>query len=1244
MEVLETRELLDGVVQDSFGLFPQNPIYAEIWPASLAAADFNADGRTDLVTCDRINKVSVYLGLGHGLFKSPVAYQVGNRPVFVAVGDFNGDGSPDLVSANSDDDNISILLGTGDGTFQQHVTYEAQDGPASVAVGDLNGDGHLDIAAANGNSSNVSVFLGVGNGTFQPQVAYAVGDHPISIAAADFNGDGHLDLATANAYADSVSVLLGVGDGTFQPQVVYTVGDTPFSIAAADFNGDGHADLVTTNPGTDNVSVLLNAGDGTFQARVDYAVGDCPLSVAVGDFNADGHVDMVTANQYSYDAAVLLGVGDGTFHTPVTYHLDTMLTFAATSDLNNDGKLDLALVGSLVDGDGKAGGIWTLFGVGDGVFEPQVAYRVGNQPASVVARDFNADGHVDLATANRSDSTISVLMNQGNGLFQPQATYEGGRGCVAIAAGDFNGDAVTDLVTADASSVSVSVLLGAGDGTFPTHVAYDVGGVPPVSVAVGDFNGDEFLDVVAANSSSDNVAVLLGNGDGTLQAHVDYPVGDVPRFVTVGDFNGDGCLDLVTANQDSNDVSVLLGVGDGTFQAQVTYEVGQWPASVAVGDFNADGALDLAAANTYDHSVSVLLGRGNGTFHTQVVYQVGSTPNALAVGDFNSDGHLDVVAANCNSDSLSLLLGRGNGTFRTQVVYDVGNGPWSVTAEDLNNDGKTDLAVANWYSNSVSVLMNGQYQRLFVGTAENDLFRFQCKDEFWEVTLNGEQYTFGSAIPDVVFAGNGGSDRAVLFDSSESDTFEAWSDRAQMRYAAELNVTVNDCQYVDAYTASDGQVDTAVFHDSATSDDKVTITTAYCCQVWPGQCNARGFGFENVTAYGDSGGSDTAVVWTAEGDDHVAGNPNQWQLTVADPASGDVPLEYVELNGFDAVTIRAGEGTDTAQLSDAGAGATDSFVNRAAGGVACFSGADYTFWLLGFEQLEVAASDPTDTAYLLGHDGAETFTFYAAPAGPAEKTQLAGTAPDGRQTSATVAGFGQVYAYAGSGGQDIAQFHDASDSADRFWAGPDWSAIEGTGFFARAASFDVCEGYLSGGGSGDTATLYDDPASADQLETLPDSAKLVYAGNVNRYSYAEGYRWFKSYATGAVAGVDEAAIHLPAGTNQEVLSSFGNPQVTAKGTGYYVHAKLYGRVEIHADPADGDTATVWDSAGDEQLTADGAAQSNLATIANANFTLELWDLSYVHAIANQGGDDTKNIDNEGLLDFVLETTGTWRDV
>ena len=54
------------------------------------------------------------------------------------------------------------------------------------------------------------------------------------------------------------------------------------------------------------------------------------------------------------------------------------------------------------------------------------SYATGRAPVSVAIGDLNGDGKPDLATANCSASTVSVLLNRGDGSFQAKRDYATG--------------------------------------------------------------------------------------------------------------------------------------------------------------------------------------------------------------------------------------------------------------------------------------------------------------------------------------------------------------------------------------------------------------------------------------------------------------------------------------------------------------------------------------------------------------------------------------------------------------------------------------------------------------------------------------------------------------------------------------------------------------------------------------------------------------------------------------------------
>ena len=342
----------------------------------------------------------------------------------------------------------------------------------------------------------------------------------------------------------------------------------------------------------------------------------------------------------------------------------------------------------------------------------------GQEPYQLASGDFNGDGKLDLAVANVTGGTVSIMKGKGDGTFQKQTQYPAGYGPIAVAVGDFNEDGKLDLVVVNNGNRSnghpgtVTMLLGNGKGAFRKGKTFSCG-TGPFFIVTGDFNRDGNLDVAVADynvSFGNSVAVLLGKGDGTFQPYAAYNVGSAPISLATEDLNGDGILDLVTANELSASVSVLLGNGDGTFQPHMDYQVVRNPISVAVGDLNGDKKPDLGVVSATDNTLSVLLGNGDGTFQPHADSPAGSAPVSIAIADFNADNRQDIAIVNStNPGAVSILLGKGDGTFKGPVSFPADVFPQGLALGDFNGDGRLDLSTADVFSNLVSVMLqNGK--------------------------------------------------------------------------------------------------------------------------------------------------------------------------------------------------------------------------------------------------------------------------------------------------------------------------------------------------------------------------------------------------------------------------------------------------------------------------------------------------------------------------------------------------------
>ena len=131
--------------------------------------------------------------------------------------------------------------------------------------------------------------------------------------------------------------------------------------------------------------------------------------------------------------------------------------------MNGDGHLDLAVANSALD-------VTILLGDGTGDITEAATSpeHLREQPLATAVDDFNGDGNPDLALANSLPREVTILLGDGSGDFTeaPTSPEDAGEGPFAIAVGDFNGDGNLDLAVANRYSDDITILLGDGNGDF----------------------------------------------------------------------------------------------------------------------------------------------------------------------------------------------------------------------------------------------------------------------------------------------------------------------------------------------------------------------------------------------------------------------------------------------------------------------------------------------------------------------------------------------------------------------------------------------------------------------------------------------------------------------------------------------------------------------------------------------------------------------------------------------------------
>jgi hypothetical protein len=328
----------------------------------------------------------------------------------------------------------------------------------------------------------------------------------------------------------------------------------------------------------------------------------------------------------------------------------------------------------------------------------ELTAAVGTTPYQLSEADFNADGKLDLAVANFSSNTVSILLGNGDGTFQTQQTYPTLARPFGIAVGDLNGDGIPDLVVGN-DSTGLNIFLGDGSGGFTAGTPL-TGGTCPLEPVLADINQDGNLDIVVGNECGAGIEVYLGNGDGTFASATQVSGSNDVFSLVVADFNGDGILDIAAGAPGNSALDIYLGVGSGTFGA-VTHISLTGIVSVAADDMNSDGYVDLIAASDSGTGIEVLYGNGNGTFQTPVTVATGSYFSAES-GDLNGDGNRDIVSVSTGG-SIQVWFASGGGF---QAAETLGTAPsYRIALGNFATAGGLNIASGNTSTGQVDVFL-----------------------------------------------------------------------------------------------------------------------------------------------------------------------------------------------------------------------------------------------------------------------------------------------------------------------------------------------------------------------------------------------------------------------------------------------------------------------------------------------------------------------------------------------------------
>ena len=630
--------------------------------------DADADGDLDLYVSGRNNPNLAFVRTVNGVLTLEQVVDVGDNLNDSTVGDVNADGWPDVgVTTGSPTDRTVVYTSAGAGTLTLSQDFLAN--ARSPDFTDIDVDGDVDLIADDWTSHDLFVWLNDGTGKLAEAVSVLPSPEFRHELVADLDGDGDPDLVDHERRVHR-------NDGNLQFTLIQ--GETDITVRELnDVNADGILDVIgVANPepyDTDAVAICIGLGDGFYFEPVHYEVLGHVAGVELYDVDGDGLDDLLTGGRRA--TTVLHAVAPGEYETnqivPLTAPAVRELTAA---DVDGDGIEDL-----IVTHDWAFPGNITIMRGVDGQLETFAVLSAPAGPRAVAPADLDADGVLDLVTANVGMDGVGVLMGTGGGGFAGATSIALDAPQHAVDTVDLDGDGLADIACASGDSDEVTIMKNLDGATFEVSQVLETSILDFCRIIAADIDGDDDSDLLLSGVFPPSVMAFI-NESGVFSPGVSVASMDGDgRAFAVADVDADGDVDLAIPNDQS--VRVLLNDGTGAFILADAIPLDDDDMqSISFGDVNADARLDLLvdlASNGASKRVYVILGDGTGQFQTSELLVAGKFLGFAALLDFDGDGDDDAVSSDGDAH-IPIAL-------RAYVATPAG------CAADINGDGVLDI-------------------------------------------------------------------------------------------------------------------------------------------------------------------------------------------------------------------------------------------------------------------------------------------------------------------------------------------------------------------------------------------------------------------------------------------------------------------------------------------------------------------------------------------------------------------------
>lgn len=715
----------------SISLATRQTVSTSATPYSIGFADFNGDGKFDLVVSSNSSATaSVFPNtstLGTISFGTKMDITVGGSQYHgIAIADFDGDGKTDFATLNRSSNSISIIRNTSSTSSMSFATKVdlslATSNAFWLSSTDIDGDGKIDLAVTHESGTTMSVFRNIsssGTITFATRQDLSSLNNSRNICFADFNGDSKPDMLVP-AFSGSAALHLNTstsGAITFAAYQTVYIASYPEGGAVGDVDGDGKPDIVQPNWGgyaifvTRNHPVSSNANlagltstagtlNPAFSATTTSYSMTLPyendslaftptledtLSTIQFQFNSNGYSNISNGTQTTKKA---LQVGSNTFDFKVTAQNGTTVKTYTISVVRN---IALPSISGISPTSDTIGSLVSIS---------------GSHFNTTSSNNFIYFGAAKATVISSTDTLIVVRVPKG-------AAY----GSITY----------IDLSTArsTASLQRFNPILANPKSTmtsadFSTRQAFTATGSWFMSAEAGDFDLDGDLDVVLADLNKNSISIKPNTstiGNVSFGTQIDFNTITTIngcRGLATADVNGDGLLDILAVGSGASNVYIFKNTSTGgtiSFAAAVSYPLGYGGFNVATADFDGDGLLDIVVPNNNKISVlrNTMTTNGTISYAARQDFNINATdPRGVVVGDIDGDGKIDIASANF-SGNVSVLKNQstlGNINFAASIEFATVANCSYLTLADFDGDGKHDIASTSENTYTYQLLLN----------------------------------------------------------------------------------------------------------------------------------------------------------------------------------------------------------------------------------------------------------------------------------------------------------------------------------------------------------------------------------------------------------------------------------------------------------------------------------------------------------------------------------------------------------